>query len=411
MNAIEWTVELRFALALALGFLVGLERESVKIEQRKLVFAGVRTHPLISMLGFACAWLSSIGVTSVLPVAMGVLGVLAGIAYVAKTRQEHYGATSEVSALLTFVTGAMAFMVDVWGAMALGVLNALLLSEKAKLESYVEKLDRAEFLAILKFLIVSVIILPVLPDRDYTTFRINPASVWKIVILVSTIGFVGYYFARRYGNRVGLWLSGLLGGIASSTAVTIAVGRYAQRESGASRSALQSALLAGAVMYPRVLVIVAIMGPVIVEGLWWKLLVLSLAGVAMATTLRARGEERSSAMPELQNPFEITPALLFAAAFVVLLVATRAVLASMGEGGIVGLSLLVGVADVDPFIISIAQSGSAPALAQRVILLAAMSNTIAKGVYFWTLAREVRRETAWRYGLWAALHLPLAFLG
>lgn len=411
MNAIEWTVELRFALALALGFLVGLERESVKIEQRKLVFAGVRTHPLISMLGFGCAWLYTIGVTTLLPAALGVLGVLAGIGYVAKTRQEHYGATSEVSALLTFVTGAMAFMVDIWGAMALGVLNALLLSEKAKLESYVEKLDRAEFLAILKFLIVSVIILPVLPDREYTTFLINPASVWKIVILVSTIGFVGYYFSRRYGNRVGLWLSGLLGGIASSTAVTIAVGRYAQREPRVSRSALQSALLAGGVMYPRVLVLIAITGPSLVTGLWWKLMLLSLVGLAMAASVRAQGEEKSAAAPELQNPFEITPAVLFAGAFVVLLVATRAVLASMGEAGIVVLSLLVGVADVDPFILSIAQSASASALAERVILLAAMSNALAKGVYFWTLAREVRWETAWRYGLWAALHLPLAFLG
>ena len=117
------------------GFvLVGLERESIKID-RKLIFGGVRTHPIISMFGFGCAWLYHIGVTFILPIGLLAIAVLTGIAYVAKIRVDRFGTTSEVSALLTFITGALAMLADVWIAMAMGIVNTMLLSEKAMLES------------------------------------------------------------------------------------------------------------------------------------------------------------------------------------------------------------------------------------------------------------------------------------
>ena len=170
LGTIVWTVQLRFLVALALGFLVGLERESIKIDQ-KLVFGGVRTHPIISLFGFGCAWLYQIGATAMLPVGLLAIATLTGIAYVAKIRVDRFGTTSEVSALLTFITGALAMLVDVWIAMALGVMNTMLLSEKAMLESYVERLSKVEFLATVKFILVTVIILPVLPNQEFTQFQ------------------------------------------------------------------------------------------------------------------------------------------------------------------------------------------------------------------------------------------------
>ena len=133
MNAIEWTFPLRFAVALALGFLIGLERESTKLEHQKLVFGGVRTHPIISMFGFGCAWLSQVGITFMLPAGLISVATLAAIGYIAKIRAERFGSTSEFSALLTFVMGALALLGDIWVAMALGVVNAILLSEKSRL--------------------------------------------------------------------------------------------------------------------------------------------------------------------------------------------------------------------------------------------------------------------------------------
>ncbi|MGB2959384.1 MAG: DUF4010 domain-containing protein, partial [Bacteroidota bacterium] len=333
MNTIEWTIELRFVVALALGFVVGLERESTKIEHRKLVFGGVRTHPLISLFGFGCAWFHTIGSAFVLPSGLLVLGGLAVISFRTKIRMQQYGTTSEISALLTFVAGALVLLADIWVGMAVGVVNAFLLSEKAKLETYVQHLDRVEFLATLKFLLVTVIVLPVLPDQEYTRFRLNPSRIWEIVILVSTIGFVGYFLAKKFGPRVGMWLSGLLGGIVSSTAVAITAGRIAQNQPARSTSALQASLLASSMMYLRILVLLAVLGPAFVTLLWWKMVLLSLIGLALAFTVPAGKDQGGEEGPRLQNPFEVTPALLFAAVFVVLLVITEIVRSSLGEAG------------------------------------------------------------------------------
>ncbi|MEW6511969.1 MAG: MgtC/SapB family protein [Bacteroidota bacterium] len=411
MTTIEWTVQLRFVVALALGFLVGLERESTKIEQQKLVFGGVRTHPLISLLGFGCAWLHNVGAEFFLPAGMLAMTVLTGIAYVAKIKSERYGSTSEVSALLTFVTGALALLVDIWAAMALGVFNTILLSEKARLETYVENLNKVEFLATLKFLLVTMIILPVLPDRPFTRFELNPTAIWRIVILVSSIGFVGYFLSKKFGERVGLWLSGLLGGIVSSTAVTIAVGRLAQTSPQRGARALQAAILAGSVMYLRILVLVAIVSPIFVDPLWWKLVVLSVVGLALSFRVTRDGGEEHEPPPSLQNPFEITPALMFAVLFVVLLVATEMVRESMGLTGLYALGALVGVSDIDPFILSMIQVPSLGDIVVTAVLIAMMSNTVVKGVYFGFLVPGERRAVAWRYAVWAVAHVPLLLLG
>lgn len=412
MNTIEWTPQLRFAVALALGFLVGLERESTKAEHRGMIMAGVRTHPMIAMFGFACAWLFQMGVTYLLPAAMLGMIVLTSINYAAKIKLEHFGSTSEISILLTFVTGALALLVDIWAAMAVGVCNAILLSEKAALEKWVEKLDKVEFLATLKFLTVTLIILPALPDQAYTVYQLNPTRIWQIVILVSTIGFVGYFLSKRLGERAGLWLSGLLGGVVSSTAVTVAVGRIAQTSPERAQSALQAALLASSVMYMRILVLIAFISPALVGVLLWRFIALACIGIGLALTVR-RGESNTgpATAPALHNPFEITPALLFAALFVILMIVTNIVKNTLGSSGLIGLGAVVGVSDIDPFILSIAhESGLTASVSVAAIIIAMMSNTIAKGAYFGFLVPAARKETAARYLLWAILHIPLVFI-
>jgi uncharacterized membrane protein (DUF4010 family) len=408
---VEWSYPLRLVVALGLGILVGLERESAKLEHHKLVFGGVRTHPLISLFGFGCAWLADAGLTFALPAGLVGLGILAGISYWAKIGQGQFGMTSEISGLLTFVTGALALLADIWAALALGIINVFLLSEKSRLESFVERLDRTEFLAVLKFLIVTAIILPIVPDQEYTQFGLNPAKIWRIVVLVSSIGFVGYFLTRKFGARVGIWLSGLLGGIVSSTAVTIAMGRMAQRQEDRSRGVFQAALLAAAVMYLRLLVLIWVLGPETLTLLWWKFVALSLVGIGLALTLRPQAQESQvGEHPVLQNPFEITPALIFGAVFVLLLVATQVVQHAFGQTGTIVLAAVMGVSDVDPFVISMVQApGGAASLAATAVIVAAMSNTIAKGVYLAALVPAIRRSVLLRYGCWALLHLPFVF--
>ena len=412
MQGFEWTFELRFIVALGLGFLVGLERESSGADRKTgRVFAGVRTYTIISMYGFACAWLYRSDVTLALPVGMLSVTALALVGYLAKLKEGRVGWTSEVAALLTFLVGVLSLLADIWVPMTLGIVNTILLSEKGELERFVDRLDKSEFLAVLKFLVLTAIVLPVLPDREFTQFKLNPAHIWQIVILVSSIGFVGYVLTKKFGSRLGLWLSGLLGGIVSSTAVSIAAGRIAQRDPERSAGALQMALLASAVMYLRILVLVWILDAAAAAALWWKMLPLAVAGVALTRGIASRADSaRGEAETALQNPFELKPALVFAVVFVLLSVLTVLARQYFGGAGVVMLSLIVGVVDIDPFILSIARGAGTQPLLITAMLLAMMSNTLAKGGYFAMLARGRWRDAAWRYGLWALLHLPLLFL-
>lgn len=407
LGTIEWTFQLRFAVALALGFLVGLERESIKVD-RKLIFGGVRTHPIISMFGFGCAWLYHIGAVWMLPMGLLAIATLTGIAYVAKIRSDRFGTTSEVSALLTFVTGALAMLVDIWIAMALGVINTMLLSEKAMLESYVERLGKVEFLATVKFLLVTVIILPVLPNKDFTSFLINPTNVWQIVIIVSTLGFIGYLLEKRFGARIGLWMSGILGGIVSSTAVTVSMGRMARKSPIRSKSALQATLLACSMMYLRILVLIWLVNAAFIPHLFYRLLILAGIGVALSLVMAPKDTQSSkNESPDLQNPFEIRPAIGFAVLFVVLSIIVGFVKSTMGVSGLLALSAIVGVTDITPFVLSIVQGPNSEIhILTAAIILSLMSNTIAKAAYFWSLSETTRKETAIKFSVFALLHIP-----
>ena len=255
MSSFEWTYELRFLVALALGFLIGLERESAGTEHKGKVSAGIRTYTLTSLLGFGCGWLYHVKVELALPIGLISVTALALAGYLSKLKEGRTGYTSEVAVLLTFVIGALTLLTDIWVPTALGIVGTILLSEKSELESYVEKLDKSEFLAVLKFLLVTLIILPALPDKDYSQFKLNPTHIWQIVIMVSTIGFVGYFLMKKLGSKVGLSVSGLMGGIVSSTAVSIAVGNIAKRQPEQSGNALQASILASSIMYVRILII------------------------------------------------------------------------------------------------------------------------------------------------------------
>jgi uncharacterized membrane protein (DUF4010 family) len=293
--------------------------------------------------------------------------------------------------------------------MALAVVNTVLLSEKAELETYLDSFNKVEFLAVVKFILVTVIILPVLPNQDYTRFGLNPTRIWQIVILVSSVGFVGYFLSKRFGNKVSLWLSGILGGIVSSTATTVALGRIAQKSPEHSGMALQASILASAMMYVRILVLILVINPEFLPEMWWRLTLLFLVGVALSIRIRPSGEsEEMATFPNLYNPFEIRPSIVFALAFVVLMIVTKLIEQRLGSTGLLVLSAVVGFTDITPYILSLLHPSAQ--MARPVVLalmLAMMSNTTAKSIYFASIVPDARRETFLRYGVWAALHIPL----
>ncbi len=411
MDLIEWSDQLRFLVAIALGFLVGLERESREAEMASKLTAGVRTYTLISLFGFGCAWLFRLDVDFMIPVGIIIVGAMTLAGYLAKQKTGSIGWTSEIAALLTFVVGVLCLIAEIWIPMALGIVATLLLSEKAQLEHYIVKLDKSEFLAVIKFLIVTVIILPALPDKEYTKYNLNPYRVWQIVILISSIGFVGYFLMKKFGDKVGLWLSGLLGGIVSSTAVTLAMGNIAKNNNLIARRAFRAAILASSVMYVRILLIIYFINPFAAYEIWWKLTILFLLGILLAALARDKNESAIAVpLSSIQNPFEIRPAVIFAFLFVLLSIVTIWVKQFMGEGGLLGLAAIVGVTDIDPFILSLINKQNIIPNISSAIIISMMSNTIAKGIYFGFLAGVLRKQVVFYFSLWALLHAILIFI-
>ncbi len=412
MNLIEWNDELRFLVAIALGFLVGLERETRGNTLAAKLTAGVRTYTLISLFGFGCAWLYRLNVEFIIPVGIIVIGGMILASYLAKQKSGAVGWTSEIAALLIFVVGVLSLLADIWIPMSLGIFTTLLLSEKAELEKYIEKLDKSEFLAVVKFLIVTIIILPALPDKSYTRFELNPYKIWQIVILVSSIGFVGYFLMKKFGDKVGIWLSGLLGGIASSTAVSIAMGNIAKKNVMIAKRAFQATILASSIMYIRILVIIYLLNVGIAYEIWWKLFVLFIVGIILAITTRDKNPETSiGSISTIQNPFEIKPAVIFAFLFVLLSIVTIWVKQFFGGSGVLVLSAIVGVTDIDPFILSIINTQlPVGTIVDSAIIISMMSNTIVKGIYFGFLAKGLRQQVAIYFFIWVAVHIVLLFL-
>lgn len=408
MQAIVWTPELRLVIALALGLLVGLERERARTDA--LHNAGVRTFALASLFGYATAFLWKLGVTAAPAVALVSIAGFGAISYWMKSREARGGWTSELAILLTAASGMLCLLADVWIPMALAILGTVLLQEKQEIQKRVSLLEHHEFHAMLKFLLVTCIVLPVLPDQGYTQFDLNPSTIWKIVVMVSSVGFAGYFLVKKLGGRMGLWVSGLVGGIVSSTAVAVATGRIAQNSPEKGGAALQATLLGSSIMYLRILALVWIVSPTYGMALSWKLPGLCAIGVLFALTARVGTEKGHDSMSSLQNPFEIGPAMIFAGFFALFTIATTFVRSLFGASGLLVLALIVGLVDIDPFILSVSRSSVLDSTLISAIILAMLSNTIAKGLYFGTLAAPVRKQAFLRYGVWALLHLPFAFL-
>jgi len=376
----------KILLVLFLSFLLGLEREGRKATAGHYIFGGVRTFPLIGLLGYTMALISG---TQVLPVALGlaVVGAFLLVSYRHKlATAEEAGVTTEASGLLTYVLGALVFHGAYWIAVTVVVLAMLLLELKTALEGLSERIASEEVITFTKFLLLTVVILPAVPDRDFTRFHLNPFKTWLIVAAVSGISYGSYVLQRVTKRRGGIVLAALLGGAYSSTVMTVALARRARRENRPNLFA-GSMVLASGVMYLRVLVLLAIFKGALATRLAPSFLVLGL-GTMLVGFLWSRLPDRSREIVEREylarNPLELGSAFLFATIFLAILVITNLVLEHFGTVGIFALATLMGVTDVDPFIMGLTQSAgvSTPlAAAAAAIVVATASNNAIKGLY------------------------------
>ena len=407
----------KILLVLSFSFLLGLEREGRKALAGHYIFGGVRTFPLIGLLGYGMALLSG---DQLLPVAAGLLvvGAFLLVSYRHKlATAEDAGVTTEVSGLLTYVLGALVYHGNYWVATTVVVASMLLLELKAGLESLTERIPSEEIVTFTKFLLLTAVILPIVPDRDLTRFHINPFTTWLIVAAVSGISYASYVLQRVTRARGGVVLAALLGGAYSSTVMTVVLARRARGESRPNLFAGSMVVASGA-MYVRVLVLLFFFNEALLAKLAPPFLV--LGGAAMVAGFAwARRPDGGVPEPErryvAKNPLELRSAFVFASIFIAVLIASTLVVSAVGIVGVYALAVLMGVTDVDPFIMSLTQTAGAVtplAAAAAAIVVATASNNLVKGVYAMIFAdrRTGLRGFAGLAALAAVGLLPLLLL-
>ena len=381
----------KIVLVLFLSFLVGLEREEHKSVDGHYGFGGVRTFPLIGLIGYAMAFLSG---AQLMPLALG-FAAIAGflmLSYWHKlTSNDAAGVTSEMSGLATYLVGALVYHEQFWIATTMCVASVMLLELKAVLEGITTRIARDDILSFAKFLLLTAVILPVVPDKPLTPFEINPFKAWLVVTAVSGVSYGSYVLQRLTRRHGGILLAAALGGAYSSTVTTVVLARRASREAHPQLFA-GAILLASGVMYLRLAVLLWLFNRDLMRMLAPALVALAGIGIAVGWYWSRRGGVVTDEVArdyEPRNPLELGTAFLFAALFLAMLIGTHLAIAYLGQHGVYLLAALMGITDVDPFIMSMTQA--APAFtplqwAAAAILIAAASNNVVKGVYAYALA-------------------------
>jgi uncharacterized membrane protein (DUF4010 family) len=399
----------RFAAALFIGALIGLEREYVRQRSEDPEFAGIRTFSLMALLGAIAAYLSREHGLLLFVIAYVGIALLVWATYLGDVMQGHEeGITTEVVALIVPLLGA----VVVWGefalAASLGVIVVFVLSLKPTLHGLARRMSAADLRATLEFALITAVVLPILPNQSFGPFGVlNPFQVWLLVVFVSGIGFFGYILIKILGAEQGVGWTGVLGGLVSSTATTVSFAGRSKDSPALSSIFAQGILLTSSVMFPRVFIEVAVVHSPLLRVVSIPLSAMMMVSLGLVLYLwrKKRGETHETRKQvEVSNPLRLKTAITFALAFSVVLIVVRASNEFFGEAGVYAASALTGITDVDAITLSVSELAaygqiSAPVAALSV-LLATLVNTLAKGVMAWTLGAPQLRPTIVRaFGL------------
>jgi uncharacterized membrane protein (DUF4010 family) len=376
----------QIVLVLFLSFLVGLEREEHKAGADHYGFGGVRTFPLIGLLGYVLTMISS-GQLLLPGLGLAVVGAFLWQSYRHKLEGSKLaGMTTEVSGLVTYTVGVLVYQEKYWIATTVTVIGVVLLELKSVLEGLSQRIPYEEILTFAKFLLLTAVILPVVPNRTFGPFGFNPIKTWLVVVAVSTISYASYLLLKFAQARSGILLSALIGGLYSSTVTTVVLAKRAREQ---SRPHLYSGCILAAcgMMYLRLLALLAIFNRGLFHHLAIPFLALGLIGLAGGWVWSRRAQSTAEPATEHvnpQNPLELRAALLFGVLFIGILAITHYALIYLGRNGFYGLAAIMGVSDVDPFILGLTQSAGASTplgLASAGIIIAAASNNLVKGIY------------------------------
>ena len=391
-------VALRFAAALALGVLLGLERERTKTAAR---FAGVRTFGLLALTGGVAAFLDESLARPGL--ALGVFAAAASlvvVSYAVTAQRGELGITTEVSALLAFLLGFLCVSGQVVGAAGLAVASGSVLALKEWLHRLAGRIESADVEATLKFAIAAIIILPLVPDHGYgppPLDVINPYKIWLMVVLISGLNFASYLLVKIVGAEHGIGLTGLLGGLVSSTAVTLGFAQRSRQEVTQASPLALGILVAWTVMFFRVVLLVAAVDRGLAPRIGLAMAAFGIPSLLICWLLWRRQRSAGTASVSAgENPFELGEAIRFGLLFGAITFAAKAAQVYLGDAGLYLAGAIAGLTDVDAISLSMAQLASSDPTnadpAARTIVIAVATNTLFKaGMVVFLGAASLRR--------------------
>lgn len=380
------------AESLLIGLLVGFEREASQAAQSER-HAGFRDFILISLTGCMCGLMEIPWLT-----AASLLSIALLLAVFHYKLPERGGVTTEMAAVATFSLGYLTSTHAIAGgatlAIGLTIVIVAFLEAKRAMQTLVrETITETEFRDTLRFLAIIFIIFPLLPVGEFGPYQFfSPRRVWLFVILVSSISYLGYFLQKFLGAGRGLALTGLLGGLASTTAATAAFAKDAAETPGNLRPLWQAAVIANAVQFPRITAILFVMSPPLALATLAPLAVMAAAGLAIAYLLSSRDSRRAHALVPVSNPFRLWPALKFGALFTAILLAGKAAAAELGAEAVYWTSLVAGSVDADAVVVTtsdlLAGGRTSMPVAAAAVLLALASNAVLKtGLAFYAGTR------------------------
>ncbi len=414
------------ALLLGLSFFLGLAFEDFFAHSQERRPGGVRTFPMLALAGGALYLFDPV---RFIPFTGGLVVIGAWLAiYYREHVGEHdekgepnVGIVAPILNVIAYLLGAIVLSLPPWIAVTVTVASVLLLTGREQLHELARRLEMQEIVTAGQFLILTGIVLPLLPNHPVTTLTaITPRQVWLALVVVCTFSYASYLAQRFWAAAAGgLWMAAL-GGLYSSTATTVVLARQAKADPATRHRAQAGITLATAIMYLRILAIIAIFNLELARHLALPLGGLSAIAFAICAFQyfhhKADAETTSGALalPVSANPLQLGPAVVFAVLFIATSLVSNAATKAFGSTGIYALAAIVGISDIDPFVLNLAQGGTAnatPVVLASAILIAASSNNVLKAIYAATFAggRATATSTAALLFL-AAAGLAAAYL-
>lgn len=390
-------------VSLGIGLILGLEREYDKLKG-ELGFAGIRTFPIVTLLGYVMGHLSLTFTPWFLIVGMGCFILFLGIGQALKSRMENtWGITTNLALITTFILGVMVSQELYRDSVATAVIVVTLLSLKTTFRSIIQNITHQELFAFIKFVIIALLILPFLPNIDYgPNGLLNPFEIGSIVVIVSFLNFFGYFLVKFVGSRKGILLTAILGGLISSTAVAWNYAARSKENPKLSKQYSAGIIVASAVMFPRLALIAAIFNTAIVIELAIPLIILTLICLVPAVLLIQKDSVEADTKIDLGNPLNMLNALSFTAIFIVILYAVHYGNEYFGDSGLYYSSLIAGLADTTAITISMAKfaiQAENLTLSALVIVAATLSNTMVKlGIAILRGSRTTARLVGYVFG-------------